>query len=362
MIRLRPALAGIPDYVPGRSAASVAEQFHLSDVVKLASNEAPFAPLPAALTAIAEAATGVNRYPDADTVALRRALADHCGVDIEQVLVGNGSVELCRMACAATADPGDEIVYAWPSFEAYPILVQQAGATSVRVPLVDARHDLDAMADAVTDRTRLVFVCTPNNPTGTTVDRDTVESFLERVPDDLLVVIDEAYREFVSSPEAVDGLDLLAGHDNVVVLRTFSKAYGLAALRVGYAVGSAGVIDALRKVRVPFGVNGLAEVAAEASLGAIDEMQRRVDGVVAERERVYDEIVALDLDVVASEANFLWLPFGEYAAVLGAYGERAGVVLRVFPEGVRVTIGSPEENDRFLKVLRAAMEDGATGT
>ena len=230
------------------------------------------------------------------------------------------------------------------------------------MPLVDARHDLDAMVDAITDRTRVVFVCNPNNPTGTTVGRGATERFLDRVPDDLLVVFDEAYREFVTTPDFPDGVDVLSDHENVAVLRTFSKAYGLAALRVGYAIARPDVIDALRKVRVPFTTNGLAQAAALASLAAHDEMRARVDDVIAERARVVDGIADIGLDVVDSQANFVWLPLGEYAAVLGEYSERAGVVLRPFPGvGVRITIGTPEENDRMLKVVRAATEDGATG-
>jgi histidinol-phosphate aminotransferase len=362
MIRHRPALDAIADYVPGRAAGDVAAQYALTDVVKLASNEAPYGPLPSAVRAVADAVSGTNRYPDPDTVALRRALAAKFGVDEAQVLTGNGSVELCRLAFAATCDPGDEAVYAWPSFEAYPILAAQVGATAVTVPLVDLRHDLAAMADAITDRTRLVFVCNPNNPTGTVVDRDAVDAFLARVPDSCLVVFDEAYREFVADPRCPDGLDLLAAHDNVAVFRTFSKAYGLAALRVGYAIAHPDVIAALRKVRVPFGVNALAQVAAVASLAADDEMRARVDEVIAERVRVYDAITELAVDVAPSEANFVWLPLGEHAAVFGQYCERAGVVVRPFAgSGVRVTIGARDENDRFLRVLAAALEDGAAG-
>jgi histidinol-phosphate aminotransferase len=353
----------MPEYVPGRSAESVAAKYGIGDVIKLASNEAPFPPLPSAVAAIADAASGVNRYPDDATVALREQLADHYGVVPEHVLLGNGSVELCRMALAATCDPGDEVIFGQPSFEAYPILAMQVGAAMVQVPLTAAhRYDLDAMADAVTDRTRLVFVCNPNNPTGTTVDRDAVDSFLDRVPGDLLVVFDEAYREFVTAPSFPDGLDYLEGRDNVAVLRTFSKAYGLAALRVGYAVASEGVIDALRKVRVPFEVNALAQVAASASLAAHDEMRARVDDVIAERTRVSEAMEDLGLPVVPSDANFVWLALPEQAAVIGEYSERAGVVLRPFTGmGVRVTIGTAEENDRLLKVLRAAVEDGAAG-
>jgi histidinol-phosphate aminotransferase len=362
MIRTRPALDALPEYVPGRSAESVAAKYAIGDVIKLASNEACFGPLPAALEAIEAAARTANRYPDDAATALREALGSHYDVEPEQVLLGNGSVELCRMAMAATCDAGDEVVFGWPSFEAYPVLAQQLGATMVQVPLVDERYDLDVMADAITDRTRLVFVCNPNNPTGTTVGRAAVDRFLERVPRDLLVVFDEAYREFVTAPDYPDGLELLREHDNVAVLRTFSKAYGLAALRVGYAIARDDVIGALRKVRVPFTTNALAQAAAVASLGAHDEMRARVDEVIAERERVTDGIAELGLDVVESEANFVWLPLPEYAAVLGEYSERAGVVLRAFPGvGVRITIGSVDENDRLLKVLRAAVDDGAAG-
>lgn len=362
MIRVRPALDALPDYVPGRSAESVAAKYAIGDVIKLASNEACFGPLPVALAAIEAAARGANRYPDDAATPLREALGDHYDVAPEQVLLANGSVELCRMAMAATCDPGDEVVFGWPSFEAYPVLAQQIGAAVVRVPLRDHRYDLDAMADAITDRTRVLFVCNPNNPTGTTVGRATVERFLARVPDDLLVVFDEAYREFVTAPDFPDGLDLLREHSNVAVLRTFSKAYGLAALRVGYAIARSEVIGALRKVRVPFTTNGLAQAAALASLAAHLEMRARVDSVIEERARVVAGIASIGLDVVESQANFVWLPLGEHAAVLGEYSERAGVVLRPFPGvGVRVTIGAPEENDRMLKVVRAATEDGATG-
>jgi histidinol-phosphate aminotransferase len=362
VIRTRRALDNIPHYVPGRSADSVAAQYAIADVVKLASNEAPFPPLPAALAAIADAATSANRYPDDDSTNLRQELADHYRVDREQVLCGNGSVELCRLALAATCEPGDEMVFGWPSFEAYPILAHQADAVAVQVPLNQERYDLDAMGGAVTERTRLVFVCNPNNPTGTIVDRDAIERLLAQVPNDRLVVLDEAYREFVTASTFPDGVDVLREHENVAVLRTFSKAYGLASLRVGYAIARAEVIDALRKVRVPFGVNGLAQAAASASLAAQAEMEARVEEVIAERSRLLTILENLGLPVVPSETNFLWLSAPRDAAVLGEYSQRAGVVLRPFPNvGVRMTVGAPAENDRLVKVLRAAIDDGALG-
>lgn len=359
VIRTRPALDGIPTYVPGRSAQAVAAELGIENVVKLASNEAPFGPLPAARMAIADAIAGINRYPDDRNTALTDALAAHYRVDGSQILIGAGSVNLCRLAFAATLDDGDEVVFAWPSFEMYPILAQQIGATAVRVPLLDQRHDLDAMADAVSERTRLVFLCNPNNPTGTAVDGASLTRFLERVPSDCLVVLDEAYREFVTAPDVSDGLDVLAAFENVTVLRTFSKAYGLASLRVGYAIAHPDVIAVLRKVALPFRVNGLAQVAALASLGAADEMRERVSGVIAERTRLLAALQDLSLPVVPSEANFLWLDVPEQASALGKFSEQRGVVLRVFGGvGVRITVGTPAENDRVVSLLEAAIAAG----
>jgi histidinol-phosphate aminotransferase len=332
----------------------VAAEHGIDDVVKLASNEAPFGPLPAARAAILDAVAGVNRYPDDSSALLTARLASHLGVDVAQVLLGAGSVDLCRVAFAATVDPGTGVVFAWPSFEMYPILAQQADATVVRVPLADHRHDLDAIARAVDDTTVLVFVCNPNNPTSTAVDRHELDTLLRRVPTDALVVLDEAYREFVTDPRSPDGVDMLARYENVVVLRTFSKAYGLAALRVGYAVGTPEVIAQLRKVAMPFRINALAQAAALASLGedAQAEMHARVAEVVAERARVAAALVEMGVDVPESQANFLWLDLPDEAAALGSFAERRGVVLRIFAGvGARVTIGTPAENDRFLAIV-----------
>jgi histidinol-phosphate aminotransferase len=228
-----------------------------------------------------------------------------------------------------------------------------------RVPLRDHTYDLDAMGDALGERTRLVFVCTPNNPTGTVVGRDAAERFLERVPEDCLVVFDEAYREFVTDPGTPDGLELIAAHPNVLVLRTFSKAYGLAALRVGYAMGDATVIAEVRKLHVPFEVNAVAQAAALASIGAQDEMRVRVDGVIAERDRMYAECVTRGYPVVPSQANFLWFDVPATAVELAFHGERHGVVMRSFADtGVRLTIGTPDEDAAALAALGSARELG----
>jgi len=346
----RAALRGLPAYKPGRRAASGQRSF------KLSSNESPYPPLPSVLDAIAEAAHQTNRYPDLTAGAVVEALADHLQVPPEHVVVGCGSVGVATQIVEAFAGPDDEVLYAWRSFEAYPILVQVAGATSVQVPLTPAyAHDLDAMAAAITSRTRVIFVCNPNNPTGTAVRRTELEAFLDAVPRDCLVVLDEAYREFIRDPEVPDGIELYRDRPNVAVLRTFSKAYGLAGLRVGFAVAHDAVADAFRLTNVPFAVSGIAQAAAVASLApaAEKELLERVDATVGERASVADALAVAGWKVPATQANFVWLPAGKRADALAAACEAAGVVVRPFSgEGVRVTIGEPEANNIFLDVAR----------
>jgi histidinol-phosphate aminotransferase len=345
--RLRPALDGIPSYKPGRPAAG-------RDGVpayKLSSNENPYPPLPSVLETVRQAGNQINRYPDMFATGLVKALAERFGVPEAHIATGTGSVGVTQQLLQATSGPGDEVVYAWRSFEAYPIIVQISGAASVQVPLRDEVHDLDAMAAAVTERTRLLFVCNPNNPTGTAVRRDAIARLLDRVPADVLVVLDEAYREFVRDPDVPDGLDFYRERPNVAVLRTFSKAYGLAGLRVGFAIAPEPVADALRKTAVPFGVNGVAQAAAVASLAAEGELLERCGAVAAERERVRAALVEQGWPVPESQANFVWLRLGDRTVDFAAACEEAGVTVRPFPgEGVRATVGEPEANDILVKV------------
>jgi histidinol-phosphate aminotransferase len=337
----------------------VANEHKLTEAIKLASNEVPYPPTAKVLAAIADAAAGGHRYPDDNSAALRAALASRHGLTEEEVLVAGGSVTMVGQFILATCDAGDEVVYCWPSFEAYPILTMHAGATSRTAPLRDETYDLDAMADLVGERTRCVFVCTPNNPTSTAVRRDALTSFLGRVRDDCLVVVDEAYREFVTDPDAADGLAALRDHHNVVVLRTFSKAYSLAGFRVGYAFGRPDVIAALRKTRPPFPVAGVAQAAALAALDDLDEIGRRVAEIVGERERVTASLRDAGYEVPDSQANFVWLPVRDAAGPLGVYCEASGVVLRTFAGvGIRATIGTPDENTRMLETLEKAVADG----
>ncbi|GAA3386664.1 histidinol-phosphate transaminase [Cryptosporangium minutisporangium] len=350
----RADLATIPRYVAGRNPSDVARESGIPEAVKLASNEVPYGPLPGVIEAVAEAVAQTHRYPDPGVTALRARLGERYGVAPERIVSGCGSVALAEHIVRAAVMQADEVLYSWRSFEAYPIIATSSGATSVRVPnTADHGHDLDAMADAVTDRTRVAIVCTPNNPTGTAVRRDDLERFLDRVGPDVLVVIDEAYREFVRDPEVPDGLDVAAGRRNVVVLRTMSKAWGLAGIRVGWMAADPEVAEAVRKVVTPFSVNHVAQAAALAALAAEDEMARRVELVVAERSRVRDALVELRPDVPETQANFVWLPLGDEAVDFAAGCEKRGVIVRPFAgDGVRVTIGTPAENDLFLTAAR----------
>jgi histidinol-phosphate aminotransferase len=345
--RLSGNLRGIPLYKPGKPAQGGDGR----TAFKLSSNENPYPPLPGVLEAAVAAAGEFNRYPDMGCTGLVAELAQRLGVPESHIATGTGSVGVAQSLVQATAGPGDEVVYAWRSFEAYPIIVQVNGATSVQVPLrEDASHDLDAMLAAVTDRTRLIFVCNPNNPTGTVVRRAELERFLDAVPGDILIVLDEAYTEFVRDAEVPDGVQLYRDRPNVCVLRTFSKAYGLAGLRVGFAVAHEPVASALRKTAVPFGVSQLAQDAAVASLRAEAALLERVEALVQERARVVAALTAQGWAPSETQANFVWLELGERTADFAAACAAAGVVVRPFPgEGVRVTIGETPANDLFLQ-------------
>jgi histidinol-phosphate aminotransferase len=344
--RLRAVLETVPAYMPGRVPVSVSGRSF-----KLSSNESPYGPLPSVAEAIADAAREVNRYPDNGCEELTAAIAARFGVPESHVATGCGSVGVAQQLLAAAGEPGAEVSYAWRSFEAYPPLTGLSGATAVQVPLRDETHDLAAMAAAITGRTRLIFVCNPNNPTGTVVHSGELTEFLDAVPPDCLVVLDEAYREYVRDEAVPDGLDLYRDRPNVAVLRTFSKAYGLAGLRVGFMVAHEPVVAAVRKTMLPFTVNSLAQVAAIASLGAESELLERVESMVKERTRVREALIAQGWAVPPTEANFLWLRLGERTAAFAAECDREGIAVRPFAgEGARVSIGTPEANDAFLAV------------
>jgi histidinol-phosphate aminotransferase len=350
--QIRPAIADLPAYVPGNPPAA-------RDGVttyKLSSNENPFPPLPGILEAATDAAAAMNRYPDMGCTALYARLSEHLGVPVTDLAAGTGSVAVLYHLLQAFCESGDEVVYAWRSFEAYPIAVSVTGATSVQVPLgPEARHDLDAMATAITDHTKVVIVCTPNNPTGPAVGRAELEEFLDRVPPHVVVVVDEAYREFVRTDDPFDGVALYQDHPNVVVMRTFAKAYGLAGFRVGYVVAAAEIAAAVRACALPFGVSSVAQAAAVAAIDHEPELLARVDEIVAERERVVAALRGQGWSIPDAQGNFVWMPLGDRTGEFAAAADEAGIMVRPFAgEGARVSIGEPAANDVLLAVAASA--------
>jgi Histidinol-phosphate/aromatic aminotransferase and cobyric acid decarboxylase len=348
---LRPAVAALPSYIAGRRSSSPA-------TAPLASNESHFPPLPAVLEAITATGARANRYPDMFSSTLTERVAQWLGVAGDQLAFGPGSVGVLAQLIGALCDPGAEVIFAWRSFEAYPILCKLAGAVPVTVPLTaDERHDLPAMLAAITERTKVVLLCSPNNPTGTSIGEAELIDFLGQVPPTVLVVLDEAYREF-GPTDALNPVTLLARHPNLCLLRTFSKAYGLAGLRVGYAVAHPDLADGLRKTQLPFSVSAVAEAAAVAALDSLDDVARRSAEVVAERERVIASARTLGWTVPDSAANFFWLRAGDErrAALVEAFNA-ADILVRGYPvDGVRITIADAASNDRVLAVLAAHPE------
>ena len=346
-MRIRPEIAALPAYKQGKQAGA--------DAFKLSSNENPFDPLPGVVQAV-QAAHGFNRYPDATAARLRARLAERFDVADGHIHVAAGSVSILFQLAQATSGPGDEILFSWRSFEAYPSLAVVAGSTAVTVPNDPAGgHDLDAMADAVTDRTRMIIVCTPNNPTGPIVTQAAFDAFLARVPRDVLIVLDEAYAEFVTDSDAVDGARVLAArHPHVVVLRTFSKAYGLAGLRVGYAVGDPRVLAAARSTGIPLSVTAAAEEAALASLDAEDELRARVAELAERRDALAARLRDVGWDVPVAQGNFVWLPAGDRALEVAAAFDAAGLIVRPFAgDGVRISIGEAESLEPIVAVAAA---------
>jgi histidinol-phosphate aminotransferase len=343
---LRAAVAKLPAYVAGRSAQSEL-------TAALASNESHFAPLPSVIDVISAEAGRIHRYPSMGAVEAREAIARHHGVTADEVAAGPGSSGVLQQIISAVCNHGDEVVFAWRSFEAYPILVTVAGAQPVPVPLLaNEHHDLAAMAAAVTERTRLVILCSPNNPTGVSVDAAALEEFLRSVPPHVLVVLDEAYIEFQRGP-GLDSLDFYRRFPNLCILRTFSKAYGLAGLRIGYAIARPALADGLRRTAIPFGVNRMAQSAAVASLAAQDEVLARTDAVAEERTRVVASLRQSGWDVPDSQANFYWLRASDELReqILAALSD-ADILARGYAgDGVRITLADRETNNRVLAVL-----------
>ena len=337
---LREDLESLPAYVPGK---------RMPDAVKLSSNESAHPPLPSITEAIAESAAQSHRYPDMGAIELRKKLAAKLGLANENsVTVGTGSSALCQQLVTITCQPGDEVIFPWRSFEAYPIFTQVTGATAVPVSLRELRNDLPAMADAITERTRLIFVCNPNNPTGTTISTEEFREFMDRVPADVVVALDEAYVEYNTADNTPLATEAVQQYPNVIGLRTFSKAYGLAGLRVGYAFGNPDIIATLGKVAIPFSVSAVAQEAALAALepAATDELNERVTETNQQRDRLADE-----LGLTPSFANFVWIPaesLHDSPQKVAAQLAESGVLVRAFDEGLRITATTAEETDALL--------------
>lgn len=349
VVRVRPDVEQLPAYIPGERLAGGRQMY------KLSSNEMPFEPLPAVSAALVDVFTELNRYPDMHATELTEAIGERHGVGADRVTVGNGSTAVLQHVLTAVCEPGDEVVMAWRSFEAYPIAAQVVGARPVQVPLdVAGRHDLDAMADAVGPRTRVVLLCSPNNPTGPALTQTELIAFLDRVPSSVLVVLDEAYVDFVRLEDPTDGAALLPRYKNLAVLRTFSKAAGLAGLRIGYVLARRKLTAAFRSVSTPFGVNSGGQAAALAALRSEDLVQERVAHVVAERERVVAALAEQGWTVPDAQGNFVWLELGRRATVFADAARAHGVLVRTFAgEGVRVSIGEPDANGLFLEAAAA---------
>ncbi|PRB80621.1 histidinol-phosphate transaminase [Pseudomonas sp. MYb185] len=357
-----PGVQKLSPYVPGKPVEELAREFGLdpAEIIKLASNENPLGPAPMALKAIQQALPELTRYPDGNGFVLKQALSQRFGFDLSMITLGNGSNDVIELIGRAFAMSGTEVVFSQHAFAVYPIVTQAVGATAVQVPARDWGHDLEAMAAAVTPATRLVFIANPNNPTGTWVERAEFEAFMDRVPEQVLVVLDEAYTEYVMAEDVLNGFDYIDRYPNLIVSRTFSKAYGLAALRVGYCISHPEVADVLNRVRQPFNVNSLAMVAAVASLeddAYLAESRRANREGMLQLEQGFRE---LGLEWIASRGNFIAVDLGRDAGPVFQGLLRAGVIVRPvagyeMPNHLRVSVGLPQENKRFLEALAGVL-------
>ena len=355
-------IESITPYQPGKPIEEVQRELGLKEVIKLASNENPLGPSPLAVEAIKKAASKVNLYPDGNAFYLKRELAEHVGFPPEQIILGNGSNEVLQIIGDTFISPGDEAIYSQQAFVVYMLVSRICGAVEVTTPLTpDYRHDLRAMADAITPKTKVIFIANPNNPTGTIVTREEVDEFMERVPEHVLVVFDEAYYEYVENPEYPDTLKYVREGRNVIVLRTFSKIYGLAGLRIGYGISTPRIIELLNKVRQPFNVNLIAQEAARASLKDSEHVakSRRVN---SEGKRfLYEQLERLGVEYVPTEGNFLLVHLRRPGEKVFQEMLKLGVIVRPmggydFPNSIRVTIGTREQNERFIEALKVALE------
>ncbi len=350
MIKPPEYVSAIKPYVPGKPVEELERELGIRGSIKLASNENPVGPSPLAVEAIRDAAPGLNRYPDGGGYYLRNALSEKLSVGPDNIILGNGSNELLDIAAKTYMRPGDDAVMAQPSFVVYAMSVQSMGCRAVQVPLKEYTHDLGAMLKAVTGKTRMVFIANPNNPTGTINKKDEFDAFMERLPDGVLVVMDEAYYEYVSDPGYADSMKWFRAGKDILILRTFSKIFGLAGLRIGYGIARPDIITEMNKIRPPFNTNTMAQTAALGALRDYDHVRRSVEINEKGKKYLYEELQRLKLKFVPTEANFIYVPVEDspnlYERLL-----RFGVIVRPMGPAIRVTVGLPEENRRFVEAL-----------
>jgi histidinol-phosphate aminotransferase len=352
VIRPPDYVLGIQPYVPGKPIEELERELGISNPIKLASNENPIGPSPAALDAIKGELGNLNRYPDGAGYYLKKTLAEKLSVSEDELILGNGSNELIDVAARTYMQDGDEAVMAVPSFVVFSMAVQGVGGKAIQIPLKNYTHDLEAMTDAITDRTKMIFIANPNNPTGTINKKDEFESMMKRVPDNILVVLDEAYYEYVTDPDYAQSIKYLHAKKNILIFRTFSKIYGLAGLRIGYGIAKKEIVNNMNRMRAPFNTNSIAQMAAIAALNDPEHASRSKNINEAGKTYLYSELDALGVAYVPTEANFLYIPVEK---AMAAYESllKMGVIIRPMgPNAIRVTIGLAEENSRFIEAFR----------
>lgn len=358
---IREEILDIKPYVPGKPIEEVKRELGIDDVIKLASNENPLGPSKKAVEAMKEAASGVHIYPHGDCYVLKEALSDRLGVNEEELMFGNGSDDILKFIGEAFVNAGEEVIVAEPSFSEYEFATNVMGGDVVKVPLKDYTHNLSAMLETITAQTKLIFICNPNNPTGTIVTKQEVDSFMAEVPDDVVVVFDEAYKEYVTSDDYPETIDYLADYDNVIILRTFSKIYGLAGLRIGYAVANEELIGYLNRVRPPFEVNSMAQTAAYAALQDQDHLNQSKEVNTEGKKYLYQEFERLGLDYVPTETNFILVDVEKDASEVFADMQKQGVIIRNaqafgYETMIRVTIGTNKQNQRLINTLEKVLD------
>jgi len=353
MLRVPHYIAALSPYVPGKPVEELERELGIKESVKLASNENPIGPSPKAVAALtAHVIGGLNRYPDGGGFYLKQKLAARLGVKENEIILGNGSNELLDIAARTFMEPGDDAVMAWPSFVVYPMAVQAMGCNAIKVDCKDLRHDLDAMADAITEKTRIVFIANPNNPTGTYNAAEEFDAFMERAPKDILVVMDEAYYEYVTAPDYAGSMKHFRDGRNILILRTFSKIYGLAGLRIGYGIAGSSIVEEMNRIREPFNTGTLAQTAALAALDDDGHVERSREVNEEGKAYLYAELERLKINHVPSQTNFIFMMLdGDSGELYGRLLQKGVIARPAGPKALRVTIGLPKENKAFIKAL-----------